>query len=91
MPTIEGRDFKGGGPIELSLPARTTDLLAEDDTDGILPPLIRVLFPRATSLADAGAISEDLFFGICVSPESEITDGGRDKTGVAVKIEESRR
>lgn len=96
VPTVEGRDFKGGGPIELSIPARTTDLLAEDDTDELPPPLTRVLFPRARSLADGGAISEETFrsfFGFCMAsvPESESADGGRDCIGVAAKTEESRR
>ena len=96
VPTTEGRDFKGGGPmIEPSTPVRTTDLLAEPDTDELPLPLTRVLFPRARSLAGGGAISEEIFrsfFGICMAsvPESESTDGGRD-IGVALKIEESRR
>jgi hypothetical protein len=90
---IEGRDFKGGGPIiEPSIPARTTVLLAEDDEVPL--PLTRVLFPRARTLADDADISrETFFFGICVVsvPESDITDGGRSCTGVALKIEDSRR
>ena len=92
---IEGRGFKGGGPIlEPSIPARITVLLAEDDTDEVPLPLTRVLFPRARTLADDADISgETLFLEICMVsvPESEITDGGRGCTGVAVKIEESRR
>jgi hypothetical protein len=69
--------------IEPSIPART------------MLPLTRVLFPSVKSLADGGAISEETirsFFGICkVSvPESESTDD-RDRMGIAVKIEESRR
>jgi hypothetical protein len=90
---IEGRGFERGGPIiEPSIPARTAVLLAEDgDTNDVPLPLTRVLFPRARTLADDADISgETFFFGISV-PESEITDGGRGCTGVAVKIEESRR
>jgi hypothetical protein len=80
--------------IEPSTPARTTVLLAEDDTDEVPLPLTRVLFPRARILADDADISrETFFFGICMVsvPESEITDGGRSCTGVALKIEDSRR
>ena len=96
MLTAEGWDFKGGGPIELSIPARATDLLAEDDTDEIPLPLARTLFARARGLTVGGAISEKefhSFFGICMASvlESDITDGGRESTGVAVKIEELRR
>ena len=91
---IEGRDFKVGGPIiELSIP-RTTVLLAEDGIDGVPLLLTRVLFPRAGTLADDADISrETFFFGIWMVsvPESEITDGGRDCKGVAVKNEDSRR
>lgn len=61
VPTTEGRDFKGGGPIEPSIPARSTDLLVEADTNELTPPLTRVLFPRARSLTDGGAISEEFF------------------------------
>ena len=92
MLTIEGRDLEGGGPIEPSIPVRTTDLLAEDEIEVPLP-LTRALFPRAKGLLDGGAISEDFFFEKWMTsvPESEATDGGRDCKGVAVKIEESRR
>ena len=92
---IEGRGFKVGGPIiEPSIPERATVLLTEDDTDEVPPPLTRILFPRARTLADDAGISrEAFFFGIYMVsvPESEITDGGRGCIGVAVKIEESRR
>ena len=75
--------------MEPSIPARITDLLVDE-----LPlPLTRVLFPRARTLPDGGAISEEFFCSLlCVASvlESESTDGGRD-AGVAVKIEESRR
>ena len=90
---MEGRDFGGGGPIEPSIPARTTDLLAEDDTDEVPLPLIRVLFPRAKGLIAGGEELFRSFFAICMVsvPESDITEGGRDNEGVALKIEESRR
>lgn len=92
---IEGRGFKAGGPIiEPSFPARTTVLLAEDGIDEDPLPLTRVLFPKARTLADDADISREAFLlGISrVSvPESEITDGGRDGKGVAVKNEDSRR
>ena len=90
---MEGRRFTMGGPLmEVSIPAGTAVLLAEDDIDGV--PLTRVLFPRARTLADEVDISrETFFFGICVAsvPESEITDGGRGGKGVAAKNEDSRR
>lgn len=85
VPIIEGRDLKEGGLIIKPLiPARIT------------LPLTCVLFPRAWSLANGGAISEEIilsFFGTCMVsiPESERTDEDRDSTGIAVEIEGSRR
>lgn len=79
--------------IELSIPARMV-LLAEDGIDEDPLRLTRVLFPRAETLADDADISREAFLlGISMVsvPESEITDGGRDCKGVAVKNEDSRR
>ncbi|KAF8951280.1 hypothetical protein BDZ97DRAFT_1002332 [Flammula alnicola] len=104
VPTIDGRDFTGGGPIEPSTLARPEAALVAEDAADEVPPLalMRVLFPRAETLvadADSG-VSVEFFRSflwlrldrpwVASVPESDRTDGGLE-SGVALNTEESLR
>jgi hypothetical protein len=52
VPTIEGRDLSGGGPIAPSTEGRT--FTPEEEADALVVTLTRALFPRAAILAETG-------------------------------------
>ena len=52
VPTTEGRDLSGGGPIAPSTEGRT--FTAEEEADALVVMLTRTLFPRAVILAETG-------------------------------------
>jgi len=52
VPTTEGRDLSGGGPIAPSTEGHT--FTAEEEADALVVMLTRTLFPRAVILAETG-------------------------------------